>query len=415
MHTTFVLLSLVVLISAFLLQWLRQITAEKFALQQLNTELVAGLAVEKAALQQLVAENDAAKALLQEKDAIIDDVDLARKRALRAQKDSEDWRVKEASKLYKDVSDDELDEASRWIAHAQPFSETRSCTSSTLNSTTWLSQEGADGLLTRAPIIHSSDFVWNDGKRRQYISLHAFHSTGIEGNTLSLPETQLVVDNKPLFAGFKEDTMATKVMQASIAEVRNFMQVFDALKLSQPKHSGSWTALNVQRLVDINSAITRDMGTPTGLRLHAVSIGHQRVLLPQADEVPKLVTLFLSWLNGAVKALIAAEHEGEQEATTQNLLVARVLALACDAHTRFVHIHPFSDGNGRLARILSALVLQTFGLPAPMFRKQDREQYIAAVGSATIRSQYGALCALHVEAVERSIEALLDSQEQEQV
>ena len=70
------------------------------------------------------------------------------------------------------------------------------------------------------------------------------------------------------------------------------MKIFDALNLSQPQHSGSWTTLNVQRLVDINSAITRDMGTPTGLRVHAVSIGHQRVLLPQADEVPKIVALF---------------------------------------------------------------------------------------------------------------------------
>jgi len=46
-----------------------------------------------------------------------------------------------------------------------------------------------------------------------------------------------------------------------------------------------------------------------------------------------------------------------------------------------------------------------------MFRKQ--EQYNAAVGSATINMQYGALCPLHVEAVERSMDALLDLQQQQ--
>ena len=30
----------------------------------------------------------------------------------------------------------------------------------------------------------------------------------------------------------------------------------------------------------------------------------------------------------------------------------KILALSCDAHTRFVHIHPFSDGNGRLGLII---------------------------------------------------------------
>jgi hypothetical protein len=159
--------------------------------------------------------------------------------------------------------------------------------------------------------IHASSFVWNDDMRRQYIALHAFHSTGIEGNTLSLPETHLVVDNKPLFAGFKDDSMATKVMQTSISEVRNFMQIFDALKLSHPAgHAGSWTSLSTQRLVDINSAITRDMGTPTGLRTHAVSVGHQRILLPQADEVPKLIALYLAWLNSAVKAIAEGDEFG---------------------------------------------------------------------------------------------------------
>jgi hypothetical protein len=44
-------------------------------------------------------------------------------------------------------------------------------------------------------------------------------------------------------------------------------------------------------------------------------------------------------------------------------ILAHAVALACDAHTTFVHIYPFpDDGSGRLARILSGIVLQAFGL-----------------------------------------------------
>lgn len=320
--------------------------SENHVLKTISHHVDAELAALQTVSKQLVAP-------FQEKSTLINNMDHARTRALQAQKESEDWRAEEVNKLYKNVTDAELDDASRWIAYAQPFSEIRSCISSTLNLTTWMNLEREDGLLSQAQIIHSDEFVWDDDKRRQYISLHAFHSTGIEGNVLSLHETQLVVDDKPLFPGFKQDVVAAKAMMSSITEVRNFVNIFDELELSHPQRSGSWTTLDVQRLVDINSAITRNMGTPTGLRVHAVSIGHARVLLPQADEVPRLIDLFLSWLNGEVKALIASEHEGDDTARPE-LLFARVLALACDAHTRFVHIHPFSDGNGRLARILSA-------------------------------------------------------------
>ena len=155
--------------------------------------------------------------------------------------------------------------------------------------------------------------------------------------------------------------------------------------------------MSLQRLVDINAAIIRGVSHALpGLRNHSVSIGHQRVLLPQSDEVPHLLGRYVAWLNAAVKAIVAAQELDPHK------LVAQAVGLACDAHTRFVHIHPFSDGNGRLARILSGLVLKTFRLPAPMFTKERREEYIHAVGAATVNGSYVSLCKLHAEAIKRS-------------
>jgi len=55
-------------------------------------------------------------------------------------------------------------------------------------------------------------------------------------------------------------------------------------------------------------------------------------------------------------------------------------ARAAWLHHRFVRIHPFSDGNGRVARTLASLVLMKSGLPPLIIRRdEDRESYLDAL------------------------------------
>ena len=49
------------------------------------------------------------------------------------------------------------------------------------------------------------------------------------------------------------------------------------------------------------------------------------------------------------------------------------------AHLRFVSIHPFSDGNGRTARLLMNLILLQNGYPITIIKKEDRVEYIKAI------------------------------------
>lgn len=60
---------------------------------------------------------------------------------------------------------------------------------------------------------------------------------------------------------------------------------------------------------------------------------------PAADELKKLVKELLDWVNKADKEQL------------HPLLKAGIF------HTQFVHIHPFSDGNGRVTRLLTNLLL----------------------------------------------------------
>ena len=40
---------------------------------------------------------------------------------------------------------------------------------------------------------------------KAYLTNYTYHSTGLEGNTLTLRETYLVIDNVPLFTGLADD------------------------------------------------------------------------------------------------------------------------------------------------------------------------------------------------------------------
>ncbi len=58
------------------------------------------------------------------------------------------------------------------------------------------------------------------------------------------------------------------------------------------------------------------------------------------------------------------------------------LVLAALFHYKFVAIHPFDDGNGRLSRILMNLILMRNGYPPVVIKMEDRQNYYANLSQA---------------------------------
>ncbi len=311
---------------------------------------------------------------------------------------AEAWRQAEGAKLYANMTDQDWDTAARWKLHAAPDAPERTCAQP-------LPQQLLQDLLGLSAALARLPTALSNASRTTYLALLAHHSTGLEGNTLTLQEAVLTVQGLPLQAGLHPSALGTPAAELSAEEVRNAALLWQGLRLAELPREGHRPvplgSLSLPALIDMNSAITQGTGTPTGLRRRHVAIGHKRTMLPMPDEVPVLMREFLEWQASSLAAAASA-------ALPEPAQLQATLALACNAHTRFVFIHPFADGNGRLARTLSALVLQHGSLPAPLILRQHRSQYMDAVSAATIERDYAPLALLHAQAVHRSLSCLAE-------
>lgn len=198
-----------------------------------------------------------------------------------------------------------------------------------------------------------------------------YHSNAIEGNSLTLGETRafllegLTASGKPIKDHFDikgHDDLITflelfiqkkeRLTEAAIREMHKTL-------LKEPYETDAITpdGRNVKMKVRLGEYKTE----PNCVRMSAGRI-HQYVL-PQ--DVPAQMASLVEW------------HQ-QQEVRADSHPVLHAAAF----HHRFVSIHPFDDGNGRMARILMNLILMRAGFPPAIIKIQDREPYVAALRRA---------------------------------
>jgi Fic family protein len=156
---------------------------------------------------------------------------------------------------------------------------------------------------------------------------YTYDSNRIEGNTLTIRETELVI-NQGL-------TVAGKTMREHL-EAINHKEAIDYIKdIAERKIDFSERVL-----LDIHSLILQNIDRENSGRYRSVQVMIQgsKHIPPQPWQVAKLMEDYFIWYR-----------------SNKNNL--HPLILAAELHERLVSIHPFIDGNGRTARLVMNLVM----------------------------------------------------------
>ncbi|MBL7167889.1 Fic family protein [Candidatus Bathyarchaeota archaeon] len=202
---------------------------------------------------------------------------------------------------------------------------------------------------------------------------YTYDSNAIEGSTLTLRETRLVIEEGVTVGGRSlGEHLAARNHPDAIRYVEGLVE--DGGEL------GEGDVLRLHQLV--LQGIEEDAGR---YRSSGVRVAGATFSPPPSGEVRTRVRELLSWLEGNPEEYNPIE-------------------LAAVFHHRFVQIHPFSEGNGRAARLLMNLVLMRYGYPFIVnVTSRDRGKYLRALSEADMGDP-----AAFVDFVALSVERALD-------
>ncbi|MFH1750510.1 MAG: Fic family protein [Candidatus Micrarchaeota archaeon] len=205
-----------------------------------------------------------------------------------------------------------------------------------------------------------------------------YHSNAIEGNRLSLRETWLVLRRGMTIRGKSliEHLEATNHLEAlnlleKMATTKKKIAEIDVLSL----HAAILDKIDPQ-----NAGFYRH---------EQVFIEGSKISLPNWKHVPGMMKEVYSELNNTDKGIDAIHS-------------------AVKVHYQTVRIHPFVDGNGRLARLLMNLRLIRASFPPTILRREERRAYYSALDKAD-KADFRSLAMLFAGDVEKSLDLYLES------
>lgn len=183
-----------------------------------------------------------------------------------------------------------------------------------------------------------------------------YNSNGIEGNTLTLKETQVVLEGI---------TIGGKTVKEHL-EAINHEQAIQYLNdlVNDKKTITEWNIKNVHELVlkGIDNKNAGKYRTENVTIKGATHIPPDYLIIPELME--KLMENFESWK--------------EYHPVIQASLL----------HGELVKIHPFVDGNGRTSRLVMNLVLMNNRYLPIIIKKESRLKYYEALDKAHITTDY---------------------------
>lgn len=209
-----------------------------------------------------------------------------------------------------------------------------------------------------------------------------YNTNAIEGSTLTRQETYVVLRHGLTVGG------------KSMAEHLEAINHKAAIEWIERLASGP-AAPGEAEILELHGIVLRGIDDASAgvYRAGQVFIAGSTHTPPPARAVPGRMAEYADWL----------ARTGEAAADNSSL---HPVTRAGHAHFWLVDIHPFVDGNGRVARLLMNLLLLQAGYPIAIIRNEDRSAYYSALEAAH-EGQLDAFLVLVAEAVDRTLEMFL--------
>lgn len=203
-----------------------------------------------------------------------------------------------------------------------------------------------------------SEILDNPDIRDQFILKLTYNSNRIEGSTLTEPDTAAVLfDNVALPDKSLTEQLEAKNHQTALNYLFNY--------IAEEKNIDEDLILKLHSI--LMNGIRSDAGA---YRNHAVRI--VGINLPTANymSVPDLMYKVLANAAGQTQDIIA---------------------LSTVVHSKFEQIHPFSDGNGRIGRLLMDAMLLKANLVPAIIRQEQKQLYYTYLHKAQTKNDHSQL------------------------
>jgi Fic family protein len=198
-----------------------------------------------------------------------------------------------------------------------------------------------------------------------------FHSNHIEGNSLTYGETKsfllhgITADGKPFrdhldIKGHNEAILLLEdILKQSRPLTETFIRELHKIILKEPYPSKAITpdGQPTTRMIQV--------GVYKSVPNHVKTVTGEMFYFATPEETPAKMGDLVAWYSEKVA-----------DETYSRVQLAALF------HYRFICIHPFDDGNGRVGRILMNLILMQAGYPPVVIKTQEKEAYYRAIRQA---------------------------------
>lgn len=199
----------------------------------------------------------------------------------------------------------------------------------------------------------------NQPGTRDELIRYTYHSTAIDGTSLTLPQTRVLLqDNIPIPDQPLTDQWTMIDHHQALQQMLGLASRHDPLNLrSLQEVAATLMHQTGGRVYSLLSSYDTSKGE---LRIDSAGVG--RRMLVEGHKLPAVLTALLKAVNTGI---------------TQLKTPRQIYDLSFEAHFQLLTLHPFGVGNGRLARLLMSYIQHYHDLPLSLVYVDNRPTYLS--------------------------------------